>query len=146
MVALLIALLKVILNTRMELDHHPLKKYLFIFWAFAIYAGWVSVALIANIAAWLTKINWGGWGLSEVTWTIIMIAVAGLINVLLITSRNLREFGAVGIWALIAIAFANGNDQGAAAVVYACYIAAFVILVFIIVNVVKNRRLSAMPG
>src|SRR5690554_5154722 len=49
MIILLISLLKIIVNTRMELDHHPFKKYLFIFWPFALYSGWVSVALIANI-------------------------------------------------------------------------------------------------
>ncbi|MBD1421580.1 tryptophan-rich sensory protein [Sphingobacterium chuzhouense] len=142
MVFLLVGLLKIILVTRMELDYHPLRRYLFIFWPFALYAGWISVALIANIAAWLTKINWDGWGISPVTWTVIMIGVAGLVNVFMIATRNLREYGLVGIWALIAIAVANNADNGSSTVVYACYIVAFVILIAIVANALKSRRIS----
>ncbi len=58
MIILLISLLKIILNTRMELDDLPLKKIAFVWWPFCIYSGWISVALIANVAAYLTKIKW----------------------------------------------------------------------------------------
>ncbi|PRD45520.1 TspO/MBR family protein [Sphingobacterium haloxyli] len=142
MVVLLVCLLRIIAATRMELDHHPFKIYLFVFWPFALYAGWISVALIANTAAWLTKINWDGWGISAVTWTIIMIAVAGLVNIFMIVTRNLREYGLVGIWALIAISVANNTADGSSTVVYACYIVALAILIFIVRNALKNRRLS----
>ena len=90
MFIVLFSLLMIIINTRMELDFHPVKKYLFIFWPFAIYAGWISVALIADIAAWLTKINWSGWGISQIIWTIIVIIIAGLLNVAMVWKRNLR--------------------------------------------------------
>ena len=142
MIFLLFCLLKIIVNTRMELDHHPFRKYLFIFWPFALYSGWISVALIANIAAWLTKINWDGWGLTEFTWTVIMICIAGVVNIFMISTRNLREYGAVGIWALIAIAVANRSGDGSVSVMYACYAVAFVIFVFILVNAFKSRRRS----
>lgn len=141
MVALLIVLLRIIVVTRMELDPHPWKHYLFIFWPFAIYAGWVSVALIANMAAWLTKIGWDGWGISPLNWTVIMIAVAALINIFVIVTRNLREYALVGIWALIAISVANNTDDGAVTIVHACYIAAAVLLIFIIWNALRNRGL-----
>ena len=146
MVFLLLCLVKIILNLRMELDAHPLKKYVFIFWPFALYAGWITVALIANIAAWLTKLNWDGWGISETTWTVIMVVAAGLINVLVVISRNLREFGAVGIWGLIAIAVANNQDDGATAIVYTCFGVAGIILVFMIINALKykGRSFSSM--
>jgi hypothetical protein len=140
MIIILFSLLKIIWNTRMELDFHPLKKYLFIFWPFAIYAGWISVALIANIAAWLTKIHWNGWGVSEITWTIIMIVAAGLINVLMVWKRNLREYALAGIWALIAIAVQNKN--GVQSIVYVCYIIAAIIFISIIISGFKNRRSS----
>lgn len=146
MVFLLLCLVKIILNLRMELDAHPLKKYVFIFWPFALYAGWITVALIANIAAWLTKLNWDGWGISETTWTVIMVVAAGLINVLVVISRNLREFGVVGIWGLIAIAVANNQDDGATAIVYTCFAVAAIILVFMIINALKykGRSFSSM--
>jgi hypothetical protein len=140
MIVLLFSLLMVIKNTRMELDYHPFKNYVFIFWPFALYAGWITVALVADIAAWLTKVGWDGWGLSEITWTIIMIVVAGLINIFMVWQRNLREYALVGIWALIAIAVSNENKVQS--IVYACYIVSAIILVSIIMSGFKNRHSS----
>jgi hypothetical protein len=138
MVLLLFSLLKIIINTRMELDFHPLKKYIFIFWPFAIYSGWITVALIADIAAWLTKINWNGWGISSISWTIIMIVLAAVINLLMIFKRNLREYALVSIWALIAIAVSNQNDVPR--ILYVCYTAAAIILAGIVIHSLKNRK------
>lgn len=140
MFIVLFSLLMIIINTRMELDFHPVKKYLFIFWPFAIYAGWISVALIADIAAWLTKINWSGWGISQIIWTIIVIIIAGLLNVAMVWKRNLREFALVGIWALVAIAISNKNESKS--IVYACYIVAAIILISIVISASKNRKRS----
>lgn len=142
MLIVLISLIKIILNTRMELDYHPLKRYLLIYWPFAFFSGWISVAFIANNAALLTKNNWDGFGISEVMWTIIMIAVAGLLNVVVILTRNLREFGLVGIWALVAIAASN-SDKGSPDVVMAAYIVAAIILVTIAYSGYKSRNRSA---
>lgn len=140
MIVLFVSLLKIVINTRMELDYHPFANYLFVFWPFALYFGWISVALIANIAAYLTRINWDGWGITDINWTIIMICIAGLVNIVMITSRNLREYGVVGIWALLAIASSNKNNDLGTPIIYSCYIVSGVILIFIILNALKNRN------
>ncbi|MEO6684141.1 MAG: hypothetical protein ABIN48_15060 [Ginsengibacter sp.] len=127
MTFLLFCLVKIILNLNMEMDYHPFKDYLLIYWPFAIYAGWVSVAFIANISAYLVKTGWNGFGISPVLWTIIMIVLAGLINLLVIWKRNLREFAMVGVWALIAIAVANFNQEKS--IMYAAIIVSFILLV-----------------
>ncbi|RNL56138.1 tryptophan-rich sensory protein [Pedobacter jejuensis] len=142
MAVILFSLLKIIVNTRMELDAHPLKEYLFIYWPFALYSGWITVAFIANIAAYLTKIDWQGWGISSVTWAIIMICIAGLVNVIMVYTRNLREFAAVGIWALIAISVSNNNDPAQVSIVYTCYAVSAIIFGFIIHSGLKNRKNS----
>ncbi|WP_316820268.1 hypothetical protein [Pedobacter gandavensis] len=142
MTVILISLSKIVINTRMELDAHPLKKYLFVFWPFALYFGWISVALIANIAAYLTKIKWEGLGISDVTWTIMMVVVAGLINILMISMRNLREYGVVGVWAILAISVSNNNNNAPPSIVYTCYIVAAVVLVFITTSALRNRSAS----
>jgi hypothetical protein len=141
MVVLLTILIAIIVRTRMELDAHPLKDYVFIYWPFAIYAGWITVALIANISAYLTKIGWGGWGIPGAHWAIVMIVVAGLVNILMVVTRNLREFAAVGIWALFAISIAN-HDQSSGPIRYACYITIIVLLAFIIGNGAKSPKRS----
>jgi heme exporter protein D len=140
MISLLFFLVKIILNTRMELDEHPLRDYIFVFWPFALYIGWILVALVANTAAWLTKINWDGLGISPQVWTIIMTGAAALINILLIQTRNLRESGMVGIWGIMAISVANNKDAEAVSIVYACYACSLIILIFIIINALKGRQ------
>jgi hypothetical protein len=107
MIVLLTSLCSIVLRTRMELDLIFFRKIALECWPFALYLGWICVAIIANIAAYLTKIKWEGFGLSAASWTIIMIAAATLINLLLIWQRNLRESATAGIWALIAVAVAN---------------------------------------
>lgn len=140
MIILLISLVKIILNTRMELDDLPLKKIAFVWWPFCIYSGWISVALIANVAAYLTKIKWNGFGISQISWTIIMIIIAGLLNLVITWKRNMREFALVGVWALIAIAVSNKN--GEQSIVYTALIVAAIIFISISIHAYKNRKLN----
>ncbi|MBA2499367.1 MAG: tryptophan-rich sensory protein [Chitinophagaceae bacterium] len=111
MMVLLFSLIMIILKTRMELDDLPKNQILFVWWPFSLYSGWITVALMANIAAYLTKISWDGLGIPGDYWTVIMIITAGLVHLFMILKRNMREFALAGVWALIAIAVANrGNN------------------------------------
>lgn len=123
---LLFSLLQIIFRCRLELDLEPFSKMLFIAWPFVFYAGWVTVASIANISAYLFKIGWDGFGIAPDTWAILMIVVAVLVNIWAIKSRNLREFAFVGAWALIAIGFRN--QETAAHVANIAYIGAFTLV------------------
>ncbi|PQB05275.1 hypothetical protein [Aureitalea marina] len=107
MLILLISLLAIVLKNRMELWDAPNPVIFFLWWPFVIYSGWITVATVANVAAYLTWTNWDGWGLDESTWTVIMIGIAGLINLVVTWLRNMREFALVGAWALFGIAAAN---------------------------------------
>ncbi|MNL80192.1 hypothetical protein D3C87_2069820 [compost metagenome] len=71
-----------------------------------------------------------------------MIFTAGLINILMIWLRNLREYGLVGIWALLAIAVSNGNNNGNIYIIYSCYVVIAILFVAIIINALKNRNRS----
>lgn len=138
MIAVLFSLVKIILNTRMELDDLPLKKIAFVWWPFCIYSGWISVALIADVAAYLTKIKWNGFGISEIVWTLIMIFVAGILNLLMTWKRNMREFALVGVWALVAIAIANWNTQKS--IVYSALMVALILFISTSIHAYKNRK------
>lgn len=138
MIILLFSLVKIILNTRMELDDPSLAKVALVWWPFSLYAGWISLALIANIAAYLTKIGWDGWGLSEVSWTIIMTIVAGLINLVITWTRNMREFALVGVWGLTAIAVANWQEHET--IVYAALITGGILFISSGIHAYKNRK------
>jgi hypothetical protein len=103
MFMIMTSLIILILNLNMERWDAPAKIIFGVWWPIAIYSGWITVATIANVSAYLTKIEWTG-PFSEFTWVVIMISVATLINLFMIWTRNLREFSLVGIWALVAIA------------------------------------------
>ncbi|TRX54806.1 tryptophan-rich sensory protein [Fulvivirga sp. M361] len=103
MLFMLFGLLTIVIKTNMERWDAPLTIIAFVWWPICLYAGWISVATIANIAAYLSKLQWNGGFLSEEQWTIAMILVAAVINCFMIWSRNMREFALVGVWALVAI-------------------------------------------
>lgn len=71
--------------------------------AFSIYLGWISVATIANITAWTVSINWGGFGISQITWTNIMIVVATLLGTTMLVKFRDVFFNLVILWALYGI-------------------------------------------
>lgn len=70
------------------------------------------MATIANITAYLVSINWGGFGLSEVTWTVIVLMV-GLVIGLLTTyiNKDLAYCGVI-IWAYTGILVKHISPNG----------------------------------
>lgn len=69
----------------------------------SIYIGWISVAIIANTAAYLSKLGWTGGPFSESTWTLIMIVIAIVVNLFVLTTTKRGGYVWVGAWALYAI-------------------------------------------
>jgi len=134
---LLISLFKIVLNNRMELDDVPFPKIVFLWWPFVIYSGWVTVASIVNVSSYLVKLKWDGFGISEVTWAIVMISIAVLINILLTWKRNMREFALVGVWSLIGIGYANEltNDT----LFYVAFLGALILFVSSGIHAYHNR-------
>lgn len=63
------------------------KRQFLIPLTFGMYTGWLFIATVVNISATLVKINWNGFGLSNVFWanTILIIAV---ILVFLVNLKN----------------------------------------------------------
>ncbi|NLF41135.1 MAG: hypothetical protein GX587_00395 [Bacteroidales bacterium] len=71
--------------------------------SFGIYLGWISVATIANISAYLVHLNWSGWGIMPEIWTVFMITT-GMVIVMLSMWRNKNPFMALSvIWAFFGI-------------------------------------------
>lgn len=103
MLVILFSLLMIVLRLNMERWDAPLSVIATVWWPICFYSGWIAVATIANISAWLASMQWSP-VFSEVQWTVIMISVAGLLNLVMIWTRNMREFASVGVWALVAIA------------------------------------------
>jgi len=138
MLGILFSLIKIILNTNMEKE--PVSRSTFIFgWLpIGIYSGWIAVATVANISAYLAKLNWDGGFLSEASWTITMIVIATVVYLLMIYKRTMYEFAAVGIWALFAIYIRHQNEYSTIA--FTALAGCAIILVAILWSAYKRRK------
>lgn len=80
--------------------------------AFSVYLGWISVATIANVTAWLVTAGWAGWGLAPELWTVIVLIVAiGLALMGLFVKRSVA-YALVIDWALLGIFLKRYATEG----------------------------------
>ena len=70
---------------------------------FSVYLGWITIATIANITAWLVDIGWGRFGLSEEFWTACMIILGAGLTLLVLYTRYDIFFSLVILWAFAGI-------------------------------------------
>ncbi|SFR61684.1 hypothetical protein [Maribacter stanieri] len=140
MFGILLSLIKIILNTNMERWDAPISVIAFVWWPICFYSGWISVATIANISAYLSKLDWNGGVLSEQAWTINMIVAATVINLLMIWKRNMREFALVGVWALFAI-YVRHNESNIY-IAYSAMTGTIILFIAIAFHAFKNRETS----
>ncbi len=77
---------------------------------FSLYLGWISVATIANISAVQTALALNDAGLSAVVWTVLKLALAGLIAA--VVSRRYHDgvYALVFVWAALGIATAQAAN------------------------------------
>ena len=137
---LLFSLIMLTLRLRLEIWDAPLRTIGFVWWPICIYLGWIVVASVANVSAYLVSLNWQGGFLSPSTWTVIMIAVATVIYLLLTFTRNMREAAVVGIWAFIAIAVRQWSVHDG--IVFAALAGAGILLIVVSWHGYKNRATS----
>lgn len=102
--------------------------------AFALYQGWITVALIANVTAFLVAVGWSGFGLSETIWAVLMIGVGAGLAIYMTMSRNMIFHGLAVCWALLGIYLKRNAAADAAAVEYAALTGIALILVAIVVR------------
>ena len=101
--------------------------------AFGIYLGWICIATIANVTALLVNYGWGGFGISEETWTIIMIAAGTLIVSLTVLRLDNPFVGLSVVWAFAGIMIKRQADYRVilvTAAIAAAVVAAVLVVVF----------------
>ena len=142
MIGILISLLKIVLKTNMERWDAPIEIIAFVWWPVCFYSGWIAVATIANISAFLIKIGLEVSQLTQIIITMVLITIAVYINNLMINLRNMREFALVGAWALFAI-FIRHKDSLESIAYYA--LAGAVVLTFAAgIHGYQNRATNPM--
>ncbi len=77
---------------------------------FGIYLGWICIATIANVTTALVSISWDGFGLSDVTWTIILIAIGAALTIYLIGRLRNPYLAMAVVWAFYGIVLKRHDD------------------------------------
>jgi hypothetical protein len=103
MIILLFSLLAIYKRLNIGRSIGSIAERLCIHVPFSVYLGWITVATIANITAFLVSVNWDGFGISPLNWTIIIIAVATLLTILMLALRKDIAFTLVIVWAFLGI-------------------------------------------
>ncbi|MBT2680480.1 tryptophan-rich sensory protein [Bacillus sp. ISL-35] len=131
MIGLLLTLIRLYQLIRNE-DHS--------FWdllPFSVYLGWISVATIANISYYLKYIDWNGFGLSDVVWTLIMLVIATLLAIYFQYKNEDRIYPLVFIWAFIGIGVKNAADHPVISTT--SYVLSAIILMTILFGLFRKR-------
>ena len=110
---------------------------------FSIYLGWITVATIANVTSVLDFVRWTGWGISPVTWTVIMLAGGVLIAALMSLTRGDIAYSFVIIWGFIGIAI---KHAGTPTVATSAWIATVLVAVMLAVGLLARGRAPRSRG
>jgi hypothetical protein len=103
MLLLLASLIAIYTRLKIGKSMVSMKEKLCVHVPFSVYLGWITVATIANITAYLVSIQWDGFGIDQLTWTIIVIAVGTLLTYLMLALRKDLAFSLVVLWAFFGI-------------------------------------------
>jgi hypothetical protein len=114
----------------------------------SIYFGWICIASIANISAWLVSLNWNGTGISATYWTIILIGLSALLTLFIIFVRRNLFFALVVLWALFGIMQKNkiADPVLYQNIIQAAITAMAIIVLAIIIQSINNIKLSRVDA
>jgi translocator protein len=102
MLLLLVVTVQLFIKLR-KIAMPSLAEKIFIRLPFTIYFAWICVATIANISAFLVSVNWSGAFLSSESWTVLMMAIATALAVVVAVKFYSPAFALVVTWALVGI-------------------------------------------
>lgn len=149
LVMLILLVTLIVMHTKVRRFDTPLGFRVGIMLPISVYLGWITVATIANVTALAVVSDWGRFGLSEVFWTVSVMVVAILINLLAIIIRGDIWFAFVGAWALYGIYSKRSAEQvePVPMVIWTALVGVILILLVILIHlVVKGKRVARGEG
>lgn len=102
----------IIINTLIIKQKLSNKEKLFIKIPFSIYFGWITIATIANITAFITSLGVSGFGQTQLFMAAIIIIIGFLISSTVILKNRDFTYGLVIIWAYIGIFIKHISEGG----------------------------------
>jgi hypothetical protein len=103
MVVLLISLINIYLQLNIGKQNLIRKENKLVHITFSVYLGWISIATIANITAYLVNMGWNRFGLSEEFWTVIVLIVGIALSLIMLFKRRDIYYCLVVLWAFTGI-------------------------------------------
>jgi benzodiazapine receptor len=143
MLTLLISLIVIYLRLGVGQQAVPSSERWLVQLPFSIYLGWVTVAIIANVTAFLDSVDWNGFGISPEIWTFIMLVVAIVVAALMAFLRQDIAYLLVLIWAFIGIGVEQSDTPQVA---NAAYLAAGIVAIFVILVIIQKFRQTRRPA
>lgn len=120
----------------------PASVRLLVLAPFSLYAAWVTVATIVNVAVALTAYGWEGGPLAPATWSVVMTLVAFVLALVVAWPRRDWVFLAVVAWATTAIGVAQAAYP---AIRWTAHTVAVLLVVVGVVLFVQSRRAKERP-
>jgi hypothetical protein len=108
---------------------------------FSLYLGWITVATVANVSAWLVDLGWDGRPLNPVAWTVVMVAVAACLGLtLFVRNRNVAYAGVI-VWATVGIAIQQADSLP---IVVACAVALAALVIGAVITIMRRSTPAAV--
>lgn len=110
---------------------------------FSVYLGWITIATIANVTAFLVQINWNKFGISDQLWTVVVIAVGVIITLATVFSRNDIFYCFVVIWALVGILLKRiaDNSMPDQLVIISSIVGIAIVGLGVIVQLIRKKKI-----
>ena len=142
MLALLVCLLAIYMTLNIGKTTFTIREKWLVSVPFSLYLGWITVATIANATALFSYMGWGGWGIGQLSWTLIMLAAGVVISGLMSFTRSDIAYSLVLVWAFIGISV---KWMGEPTLGWAGYAAAAAVLLLLIFSrfLPSKRRMPA---
>ncbi len=144
MILLFISLLMIYLRLNIGLSKAQLKEKIAVHTTISLYLGWITVATIANVTAVLVKLNVGELVLGQTTWTILVIAVATLITILVLLKRKDVIYSLVIIWAFLGIIIKRLADDPIYGVQTNIAITATIAVIIIFIVIILEKTIPTI--
>lgn len=111
---------------------------------FGLNAGWLFIATVVNISAFLVQIEWNGFGIADTTWAILMLVISVALCAFVLWRLKNAAFPLPIAWAYFAIFSERMNAGNASAVGYVS-IGGMVVLLLLAGLTYKKNNHSLFP-
>jgi hypothetical protein len=137
---LTVSLYVLLWRLKIAVDDPPIKTIICVWWPLMIYAGWVTVASVVNIASWLESLNVT---LTPLFASAVLIGLGGILGTLLIT-RNVRELLLACAWGIAAIGVQQIQVSGSQVVLIVALTVAGLLFIAVCIHAYMNRHSNSL--